>query len=127
MVRASPPGPRRNPRHGRCEPHPAHAAVGSHRGHRHPIALAALRHRRPRLRPRPDGSAVSLPTTRNTDYTPGSKVKAIDLVDLQDCIVAGKHGDLVLHVAAAWARGTNVAWRDGFVYSLEANVTAFVG
>lgn len=35
---------------------------------------------------------MSLPTSRNTSYTTDGPVKSVDLNDLQDCIVEGKHG-----------------------------------
>lgn len=37
---------------------------------------------------------MSLPLSRNTDYTPASPIKSVDLNDIQDCIIGGKHGDL---------------------------------
>lgn len=38
---------------------------------------------------------MTLPTSRNTTYTSANPVKSTDLNAIQDCIIAGKHGDLV--------------------------------
>lgn len=47
---------------------------------------------------------MSLPTSRNTTYVAGvSQVKAADLNDVQDTIIAGGHGDMIKAVPfAAW-------------------------
>jgi hypothetical protein len=37
---------------------------------------------------------MSLPFSRNTTYTPASPIKSVDLNDIQDCIIDGKHGDV---------------------------------
>lgn len=51
---------------------------------------------------------MSLPTSRNTSYAASSPVKAVDLNDLQDCIVGGKFGIKYLTIpaiAGAWTSG----------------------
>jgi hypothetical protein len=47
---------------------------------------------------------VSLPSSRNTTYTPASPAKSNDLNDIQDCIIAGKHDDQV-----HWYAGSKAA------------------
>ena len=44
---------------------------------------------------------MSLPASRNSDYSPAAPVKSQDLNDIQDCIVGGKHGDVTLCADAA--------------------------
>jgi hypothetical protein len=44
---------------------------------------------------------MALPFSRNTTYTAGDPILSADLNAIQDCIVAGKHGDLVLLLSAA--------------------------
>src|ERR1041384_5909428 len=44
---------------------------------------------------------MTLPASRNTNYTPASPVKSQDLNDIQDCIIGGKCGDRTLVIGAA--------------------------
>lgn len=44
---------------------------------------------------------MALPLTRNRTYDPTTKVNPADLNDLQDSVIGGKHGDLVLAIPAS--------------------------
>jgi len=44
---------------------------------------------------------MSLPTSRNRTYAATSPIRSADLNDMQDCIVAYKHGSLQLPLSAA--------------------------
>lgn len=52
-----------------------------------------------------------LPLSRNTTYTTSSPVKAVDLNDVQDCVIGGKHGaiDIPIHPAL----GIGIGWTYG--------------
>ena len=39
-----------------------------------------------------------LPLKRNTNYTQGAEIKSADLNDIQDMIIAGKHGEIPLQL-----------------------------
>ncbi len=43
---------------------------------------------------------MGLPDSRNRTYDSSSRVVPADLDDIMDCIIAGKHGDLVLTIPA---------------------------
>lgn len=44
---------------------------------------------------------MTLPVSRNNTYSDASPVRSADLNDLQDCIIAGKHGAITLSLGAA--------------------------
>lgn len=44
---------------------------------------------------------MALPLSRNTTYSPNAPVKSNDLNDVQDCVIAGKHGARTLTYGAA--------------------------
>lgn len=59
---------------------------------------------------------MSLPSSRNTSYSASSPIKSADLNDVQDCIVAGKHGIKYLSIPAALAR-----WDSGWAFAGSGN------
>lgn len=44
---------------------------------------------------------MALPLSRNTTYSPNAPVKSNDLNDVQDCVIAGKHGTRTITYGAA--------------------------
>lgn len=69
---------------------------------------------------------MALPTSRNTNYAPGSDIKSVDLNALQDCFVAGRHG-LLTKWYPPLSRVANdsgtITFTNGFVFA-GANTSA---
>ena len=51
---------------------------------------------------------MALPTSRNTSYVASDPVKSADLNAVQDCIIAAKHGDVILQIGASSGQSDSV-------------------
>ena len=70
-----------------------------------------------------------LPSSRNTNYTPGAPVKSADLNDIQDAIISGKRGSLVRHLSphlAVQRTGAAITRGDDYIQFAAATATVFV-